>query len=53
MAEQEWILAEPVATDTTNYEWSLGQPHVVIEVEAVGGNAGIMTTNTGYWGATY
>jgi hypothetical protein len=51
----EWILGQPVETDETNEEWALGQPRVVIDdtAAAPAGNAGIMTTNTGYWGPTF
>ena len=36
MATEEWILSQPVQTDTTNYEWTLGTPLVVTEVAPSG-----------------
>ena len=37
MAKQEWILGQPVETDTTDYEWVEGQPYIVTEEEEAGG----------------
>jgi len=31
MATEEWILSQPVQTDTTNYEWVLGTPYIITE----------------------
>jgi len=36
MAQNEWILGQPVQTDTANYEWVLGLPYILAE-EAGGG----------------
>lgn len=36
MAEQEWIEAKPVLTDTTNFEWVEGKPYVYAESEGGG-----------------
>lgn len=53
MAKEEWVLGEPENTQTI-YEWVLGEPAVSIDGTVVEeGNAGIMTTNTGYWGPTF
>ena len=49
----EWISGQPAQTDEDNEEWSMGQPHVLIDDTAVEGNAGIMTTWGGFWGPTY
>ena len=37
MATDDWILSQPVQTDTTNYEWVLGSPYVVTEEAVVAG----------------
>ena len=31
MATEEWILSQPLQTDTTNYEWVLGSLYIVTE----------------------
>ena len=51
----EWIQGQPVQTDNDHYEWIMGQPYVLIDEteEAAVGNAGIMTTNSGFWGTTF
>lgn len=30
----DWILAEPVQTDNTNFDWVLGLPYIIYEVVA-------------------
>ena len=38
MAKQEWILGQPVQTDTTNFEWLKGCPYIVTEEAAAAGS---------------
>lgn len=37
MTQHDWILGLPVQTDDTNFEWSLGMPHIITEQVAAQG----------------
>lgn len=49
MAKHKWIFGQPVGTDNTNYEWTLGTPYVLHDarVYEISGTAGAASSVTG------